>query len=252
MKKLVILSWIVGAAVVITAGILFLRPEYGDVMHHGGPEERTAYFTGCLAIVTLILAIVSASQIIFLVSADKTAKISADAAHKAAEAAVAAQRPWLKVILKGKKGFKEENGVITAAFDLDIHNFGNSPATQIQSYLSLEYAERDFEKILEEKKSFHETGRGYSLFPGDNINQTIHGFVSDTDFEKMLELGKERKKSDMLVVLYTKYKFIGGRGETQNIYRIGGANELGVIIDKPPNISVNLFLHAQKYYDSVS
>jgi hypothetical protein len=53
------------------------------------PEETIALYTEVLAWFTAVLAIVSAVQGIFLYRADKTARISADAANKAASAAEA-------------------------------------------------------------------------------------------------------------------------------------------------------------------
>ena len=59
-------------------------------------EERIADYTLWLERFTGLLVIVSAVQIAFLISADKTARTAADAAKTAADAALAAlDRPWL-------------------------------------------------------------------------------------------------------------------------------------------------------------
>jgi hypothetical protein len=51
------------------------------------PEERIAFYTEVLAWFTGVLAVVSAVQGVFLYSADKTARLTAEAANKAATAA---------------------------------------------------------------------------------------------------------------------------------------------------------------------
>jgi hypothetical protein len=62
------------------------------------PEERIADYTLWLERFTGLLALVSTVQIFFLIRADRTARISADAAKAAADAALLAlDRPWLHI-----------------------------------------------------------------------------------------------------------------------------------------------------------
>jgi hypothetical protein len=62
-----------------------------------GAEERIADYTWWLAAFTCALVVVSAFQISFLFRADKTARITAEAAQKAAQATIGANAPWMTV-----------------------------------------------------------------------------------------------------------------------------------------------------------
>ena len=172
---------------IIVAASLLLRPEYGIAMHNGNADERVAFFTELLAIVTTVLAAVSAGQIWFLFSADKTAKISADAAKKSADAAIAAQRPWLKGELEIADDLKDGAGnFVEMAFLLRIVNIGNSPATNIQSSIKMEYRESPFD--LRRSRSHNAIKNvedfGSALFPGERSEDKTTSYLSRRNLEK--------------------------------------------------------------------
>jgi hypothetical protein len=58
-------------------------------------DDPVAFYTFVLAIFTALLAVVSATQIYFLIRADKTARISAEAAQATADAIQITERPYI-------------------------------------------------------------------------------------------------------------------------------------------------------------
>lgn len=104
-------------------------------------DDPVAFYTFILSIFTGLLAIVSATQIIFLIRADKTARTSADAANKSAEAALSAQMPILVINFAsltspGIASVQPANPIprnITPVITLE--NVGRGPARIVQGCL---------------------------------------------------------------------------------------------------------------------
>lgn len=93
-----------------------------------------AWFTGALFVATFFTAGFGAVQILFLVRADKTARISADAAKLAADTSVAAERAYL-ILEPGSEGpainrpaDNEMSHVFRFAVPYEIKNYGKTPA----------------------------------------------------------------------------------------------------------------------------
>jgi hypothetical protein len=110
------------------------------------PEERIAYWTIWLASFTGLLAFISMIQIWFLTRADKTARITADAAYKSAVTAESAleqtSAPYLDVVVSLKDAVIHRMVGGQTVVDLMggdfaeyvIHNYGNSPAFVLEFY----------------------------------------------------------------------------------------------------------------------
>jgi hypothetical protein len=105
------------------------------------PEDRVADYTEALAWFTGLLALVSATQIAFLIRADKTARITAEAAKRSADAAVAAERGrffvvvgphnFHKVVALGKMWPASPNMPISdrrLLITYEFKNYGKTPA----------------------------------------------------------------------------------------------------------------------------
>lgn len=99
-KLLTIITFIIAAFIVVFYAqqllvITFRHADTYSIVRHPQnhiavetPDERIADWTEALALITLLLATISVVQIAFLIRADKTARISAQAANKAADAAL--------------------------------------------------------------------------------------------------------------------------------------------------------------------
>jgi hypothetical protein len=99
------------------------RPETAD--------DRIARYTLWLAIFTGALVVVSGVQIAFLIRADKTARISANAAKTAADAAIAGQRPWVfleKVHIQNRNVEGEPMVMNNFFYSVRWKNVGSGPA----------------------------------------------------------------------------------------------------------------------------
>jgi hypothetical protein len=108
-------------------------------------DDPVAIFTAVLATFTMILAGVSIVQIYFLTKADKTARISADAAKQSADVAERsleqAFAPYVDVKVTPKAAIQRlVGGAIVADFMHDIFaeytlsNYGQSPAIILEIY----------------------------------------------------------------------------------------------------------------------
>lgn len=94
MWKLLSNFWPVLPVIVIGLGFfLSFQNGIGNHSNDVSTEARIADYTGWLAIFTCALVLVSGLQIYFLIRADKTARISADAAKESSDAIVSSERP---------------------------------------------------------------------------------------------------------------------------------------------------------------
>jgi len=109
------------------------------------PDERIANYTWWLSAFTLALVVVSGFQIFFLTRADKTARISADAAKDSAEVAKAAlvstQRAFV-FLKKFNAGFIFDNGTVHhIVFHPEWENGGATPARNLKTWTGFVFTE---------------------------------------------------------------------------------------------------------------
>jgi hypothetical protein len=132
------------ASVFWTALLSPLTPPYSTENQQGtksankeaakvSADDRIADYTEWLAVLTGGLVVVSAVQIGFLIRADKTARISANAANLSAQAAIGVELPRLLV---SKVDFPYMSGSGRYKISITITNYGRTPA-----YLTHETAE---------------------------------------------------------------------------------------------------------------
>lgn len=100
------------------------------------PEERLAEYTGWLAVLTVALVLASVVQGFFLLRADKTARITALAAKRSADAAIGVELPILvpvDIALLRDLGGGVQNYVVgypaaVSIFRLRLRNLGRTAA----------------------------------------------------------------------------------------------------------------------------
>lgn len=126
--------------------------------------ETVAYYTKVLAWFTGVLAAVSAFQGFLLLRADKTARISADAAKSAAVAAekgndltreiyIADQRPWLLWHIPSTAAVNMEGRHLTIRISGEIQNIGKTPALNV-TYFGKFYSPAKGEAALNQGTAF--------------------------------------------------------------------------------------------------
>jgi len=105
-------------------------------------EDPTAFFTATLAFLTFSLACVGVAQVYYLNRSDQTARISADAARKAAEVAertlIASNRAWIKLtdIQISTDLVITDKGIDTLV-SFKFTNTGNAPAEKIKFWIRM-------------------------------------------------------------------------------------------------------------------
>lgn len=96
------------------------------------PDERIANYTWWLAVFTAVLGTVALVQIYFLIRADGTARISAEAANRSAKAIVANERPHILVtdlrVLSFVPTIPNANGMVEVHRKFELKNSGKTPA----------------------------------------------------------------------------------------------------------------------------
>jgi hypothetical protein len=95
------------------------------------PEDRVADYTEVLAWFTAILALVSSAQIAFLFRADKTSRISANAAKQSADSLRNIERAYVFIdyeLLRERNTALKEGGIRNKQIALVFKNFGRTPA----------------------------------------------------------------------------------------------------------------------------
>lgn len=104
------------------------------------PEERIADYTEVLAWFTGLLALVSATQIAFLIKADKTARTAADAAKDAVVLSGKAAERQLRAYLSINPDTIPKLDSDDPTVEIIIKNTGETPAYKIGSWVSIEIA----------------------------------------------------------------------------------------------------------------
>jgi hypothetical protein len=131
-----------------------------EIARPQGTDERIASYTGWLAVFTCALVVISGCQIYFLTRADKTARISADAAKDAAEAM---RRSVTVSADTAKRQLRAYVNVATASvYDpadperrkvaIEIKNFGHTPAHKNIIWVSVTVREYPLEKDTLQKE----------------------------------------------------------------------------------------------------
>jgi len=144
-------------------------------------NDPVSLYTGVLALLTAILVIVAIVQIRFLIRADDTSTIAANAALASANAAISAQRPWVpvQIVVDGPITLTDAGMVINLS--ALIENIGATPTSQVhvlaKAYLNY-YGHRDAtaeHKTLCANIKNQQFILGDSLFPGEKRTIKLDG-----------------------------------------------------------------------------
>jgi hypothetical protein len=222
--------------------------------------DPAAYFTLWLAIFSAVLTITTFAQIGFLIRADGTARTSANAAKRSAEAAIAAQRPWIKIDAS-ISGSLTDHGVggLRLPFTVMLQNVGNSPAVNVNVWIALACSGGVINYLeAREKITPVPEGWGFSLFPSVNPDDPPEiidrwGGLSVEEVESALAATKATGLITLGVVVAAEYRFIGGCGETTVIYGIDGPGLLGMTdVRRLPILGANFNLRRLEGADTAT
>jgi hypothetical protein len=207
------------AFVVLTAWLLFgslLPPPYQQAEERGeystkdssasvaspkSSDDRIADYTWWVAAFTFALSVVSAFQIFFLIRADETTRLTAEAAKKSADASLLALRPWVSCEAKIISDLTyRPNGDPCITIRFILKNTGHSPAMGVRLIqwfhllspvhtLSIHVQQR----IADLLKGLPAQERGLLLFPGKTHVSDIELPISRIEIEKSIEDIKPKK-----------------------------------------------------------
>ncbi len=183
-------------------------------------DEKIAFYTEVLAVFTGILALVSTVQIAFLIKADETAKVTAQAAKDAADIArntlIASQRAWVKVKVTPAAPLVFDHAGACVSISFEITNIGNSPATNITSHawITCKDAWRK-QKLESDEVRSQPLGIGFTLFPTETFPRSIgvsHWItgarIDKEEFaEAVLKDDSRREYVQLYVVGFVDYTF---------------------------------------------
>ena len=157
----------------------------------------------------------------------KHAKISADAAKVSAEAAVAAQRPWIRVEVLSVGEMSRTDRGIRLDLTVDLRNTGNSPANSVTAWAALAVGGGQvfFEDAIS-STPIMPPNVGFSLFPKDGGPFPMMAAIADADprMETALSSGMASNHVNFGIVLTVRYAFVGGAGMTRKLYLLRGPN----------------------------
>jgi hypothetical protein len=168
-------------------------------------EERIATWTKVLAIVAALTGIFGVVQIRYLVKADRTGAITAQAARDAADVAnktlIASRRPWVSVdVTLGKPlEFETGTGLLRLTLQFAMKNIGNDPAFYVFPHFEIVSGgihggpgsvKRKLEEVCGEIKTRKgvNTG-GITLFPDQPIRQSLNVGMAKSEMDAELARG---------------------------------------------------------------
>jgi hypothetical protein len=158
-------------------------------------EDPVAFYTFVLSIFTALLAIISATQIAFLIRADRTARITAEAADLNARAVVAAELP---ILAPSGMSLKDPGGAIVVGylpqksiFNINFRNSGRTAAELIGQ--SIEWVVASVLQDLPGYKSSFPFTPGTFVDPGKYLPTAIHNFVIELRRDEVEDISQETR-----------------------------------------------------------
>jgi hypothetical protein len=141
-------------------------------------DDPIAFFTFWLVVLTAVLSVAAVVQFFFLLRADKTARISAEAAKKSANVArdtlIVNNRPWMAVSISiGSDLTYDQQGDARVVIVFMLKNVGNSPAANVTVHAEIVPVFGDpmpFQKELSDRAKLRPDSLnidGVTLFPGE-------------------------------------------------------------------------------------
>jgi hypothetical protein len=144
-----------------------------------------------------------------------------------ARAAVAAQRPWVKLDLHIASDLEDDGKGIRLGFTPELKVIGNSPANNIEIWVMMSCsrkgaAVRDAHEKIGVPKL--DENIGFSAFPAPEnyFVDDIYGRLLKSEIDDALVGAYAANHIDIFVAVSVIYRFVGGEGETRKTYRLIG------------------------------
>jgi hypothetical protein len=156
---------------------------------------------------------------------------------KSADAALAAQRPWIKIAsVEPASEMKEDIRGIRLQFKVQLRNVGNSPATNLQPWVSMACGAHAYKAAFE--KIPRVENYGVSLFPDEDVpvEKDLYGRVTfeeiDEAAQKVVEGTQVRptRQIGVVVLVSVTYDFAGGIGRTTKAHWLYGPDYRGGLL----------------------
>jgi len=191
-------------------------------------------FTALLAVFSAVLTGTTFVQIRYLRQADETARISAEAAQDSADAAIAAQRPWLRLNFTLAGDLMLLGETVYLPFRITIKNTGNSPATHVQTCVALACGASGF-SFRQAANKIPPLGvlSSYTLFPEEEFSINQYGSLFDNEVEAALQSGQIANRVVIGGIISVKYRVAGSglEGETTKSFLIGAKDSFFEMFD---------------------
>jgi hypothetical protein len=208
-------------------------------------DDPIAFYTFMLAVFTGVLGTVSIVQIAFLIRADKTSRIAANAARESAEITkqtlVATQRPWIQVKLTAAGplvfGAAPEDQEARIELAFLARNVGNSPAIRVSLDVKLTISNtidlRTEQKVYSDgiRKSREQAASQpnviqpeITLFPGEQFPLQAVAYMNAEPLAKFREWAGKHPGAIILPAIvgsvFYEFTFAKGHHQTGIIYAI--------------------------------
>jgi hypothetical protein len=154
----------------------------------------------------------------------------AGASHRAADAAVAGQRPWIKIDIEPASELKDDGrGGIKIRFNAKLENIGAIPATNLQARVGMACGATSYKKAVEQiPPTPNEFGT--SLFPNEPIEIPLFGRITAEEIATAPNaLGNfDNREIGVVVIASVIYRFAGGEGRSTRAYWLFGPGSSGL------------------------
>jgi hypothetical protein len=173
------------------------KPNGANLTSPKSADDRIADSTWWVAAFTCALVVISAVQINFLLRADQTARISADAAKRSADAAIGVELP---ILVPSMIALFREPGVHgkvvgypgpISIFKINFKNFGRSSAELVSQCIEWTVVEK-LPEIPVYKSNFPFIP-GTFVEHGHNLPATVQNFIISLQPDEIEAISKETK-----------------------------------------------------------
>lgn len=240
----------------IGIGVIFLVIITIAVLNKGKSDDVVALYTVVLAAVGAGQLALFWWQLHLIRDSLQDTKEAADAAKDSAKAAITAQRPWIQTRLEIVGPLEMPGTDVRIEFKVEQKNIGNSPATNIQSWAYMACAGSlkgiPIERALSKLQHFNPNS-GHSLFPNDDCAEPCWGGLSEAELNVALAEAQISKRISIVVVVSTRYRYIGGIGETKAVYTIHDMSFMDTVdLRNAPIQPAGLTLKKESFLDVVN
>jgi len=191
-----------------------------------------ADYTGALVWWTAALVLVAAFELYYIVRQErwmresvKAAQGAADAAKLSAEAAIAAQRPWLKVTVSAESNWIVNQIGLSVYLKIIAENFGNSPAVNVWVHsepwvpVANESPFVNHQELQRRREMIERVARaaqiGTTIFPNESFTFRTGTTIQRANVDAAVRVSKSgKKKADLHVLGMVYYQFAGGAGKS--------------------------------------